>query len=425
MKIGIFTDTYRPATNGIVFVTEILRRNFEAMGHEVFIFAPAPGLSTKSDTAEDDHIIRFPALSGIVYEENNVSLIFPPKTLGRVRELELDMFHFLTPGTVGLFAVYAASKLDKPLVAEYCTDLFEYADRYPGALPAIAALGVSLPFTFKMTREEFWEVLKAGRPRMGIGNWNKEMVKSSLNVIHSHCDAVIAHSRKSEEQLQSWQNGDSYPIHLIPTGVDPAEPPTAKQLADIKKQWGIKPDDEVVLYLGRVSVEKNLDLLIGTMEELIKWRPKAKLVIVGDFDYRPTLEAHAKESTAADHIVFAGKIPHEHIGWAYAAADVFAFPSLTDTQSLTLHEATLAGLPVVMIDHKVTEVVKDGVNGYFCNDDPIDMAAKLHKVLEDPKLRKQMGLESKKIAKQFSEKAQSKKILDLYEQIIAKRDAIL
>lgn len=425
MKIGIFTDTYRPSTNGIVFVTEILRRNFEAMGHEVFIFAPAPGLNTKTGTEEDDHIIRFPALNGLVYEENTVSLIFPPKTLGRVRELELDMFHFLTPGTVGLFAVYAASKLEKPIVAEYCTDLFQYAERYPGALPAIAALGVSLPFTFKMTREEFWDVLKAGRPRMGIGKWNSEVVKSTLNVVHSHCDAVIAHSRKSEEQLESWQNGDHYPVHLIPTGVDPAPAPTAAQLAKLKQKWGIQPEDEVVLYLGRVSVEKNLDLLISTMEELVKWRSNAKLVIVGDFDYRPTLEAHAKESAAADRIIFAGKIPHEEIGWAYAAANVFAFPSLTDTQSLTLHEATLAGLPVVMIDHKVTEVVKDGINGYFCQDDPIDMAAKLHKVLEDPALAKKMGAESKKIAKQFSEKAQSKKILDLYAEIIAKRDATL
>jgi glycosyltransferase involved in cell wall biosynthesis len=395
------------------------------MGHEVFIFAPAPGLSTKTGT-EEDHIIRFPALSGLVYEENNLSLIFPPKTLGSVRELELDLFHFLTPGPVGLFAVYAANKLNKPLVAEYCTDLYQYSERYPGALPAIAALGASLPFTFKMTREEFWEVLKAGRPRLGgFGKWNSEMVKSTLNVVHSHCDGVIAHSRKSEEQLQSWQNGDHYPIHLIPTGIDPAPEPTAKQLASLRKKWRIKPDDEVVLYLGRVSVEKNLDLLVGTMEELIKWRPNAKLVIVGDFDYRPTLEAHAKASTAADRIVFVGKIPHEEIGWAYAVAEVFAFPSLTDTQSLTLHEATLAGLPVVMIDHKVTEVVKDGVNGYFCNDDPIDMAAKLHKILEDPTLRKKMSAQSKKIAKQFSEKAQCSKIMDLYNQIIDKRAAVL
>lgn len=424
MKIGIFTDTYRPSTNGIVFVTEILRRNFEAMGHEVFIFAPAAGLNTKTDVV-DDHIIRFPALTGIVYEENSVSLIFPPTQLGRVRELELDIFHFLTPGTVGLFAVYAATKLEKPLVAEYCTDLFQYAERYPSALPAIAALGVSLPFTFKLTREEFWEVLKAGRPRLGVGKWNSEMVRSTLNVIHSHCDAVIAHSRKSELQLQSWQNGDSYTIHVIPTGIDPSPAPTPRQLATLKKRWSIQPDDEVVLYLGRVSVEKNLDLLVGMMEELIKWRPKAKLVYVGDFDYRPTLEAHAKESSAAARIFFAGKIPHEEIGWAYATANVFAFPSLTDTQSLTLHEATLAGLPVVMVDEPVTEVVKDGVNGYFCKDDPIDMAAKIRRILEDPKLQKKMSTQSRKIAKAFSERAQSKKILGLYKQVITKRDAVL
>jgi glycosyltransferase involved in cell wall biosynthesis len=214
-------------------------------------------------------------------------------------------------------------------------------------------------------------------------------------------------------------------MDIIPTGVDPAEKPTTDELRQLEGEWGLHTDDEVVLYLGRLSAEKNLDLLIGTMEELVKWRPHARLVFVGDFDYRPALEEHAAASHAADRISFVGKIPHEQIGWAYAAGEVFAFPSMTDTQSLTLHEAALAGLPIVMVDEPVTEVVKDGVNGFFANDDPIDMAAKLRRVLEDPGLRKEMGKNSKQIARKFSEKRQTKLILDIYDRILKEREATL
>ena len=422
MKIGIFTDTYRPSVNGVVYVTEILRRNFEAAGHEVYIFAPSGDLSSKSD---DDHIIRFPSINGVVMDEGNMSLFFPPIVLKRIKELEFDVLHFLVPGPVGLMAIYAGNKLNIPVVAEYCTDYFQYVEHYPAAIPGIVALGLALPFTFKVSRSELVSMLKAGRPRLGLGNWSREVVKNLLTVIHSHCDAVVVHSRKSAEQLESWQNGERYPMHIIPTGVDPAEKPTADELRNLKGEWGLHPDDEVVLYLGRLSAEKNLDLLIGTMEELVKWRPNARLVFVGDFDYRPTLEAHALESSAADRITFVGKIAHEKIGWAYAAGKVFAFPSMTDTQSLTLHEAALAGLPIVMIDEPVTEVVKDGVNGYFADNDPIDMAAKIRRVLEDPGLQKEMSTNSRKIARQFSEKRQAKLILDIYEDILKKREAIL
>lgn len=418
MKIGIFTDTYRPSVNGVVYVTEILRRNFEAAGHEVYIFAPYAG----GNQEDDDHIIRLPAIPSTIHE-NYLSVFFPSVILKRIKELDLDIFHFLVPGTVGLMAIYAAHKLNKPVVAEYTTDYFQYVEHYPSVAFALPALAMVLPFTFKVSRAELIGMLKAGRPRIGLGDWSREVVKNLLTVLHSHCDAVVVHSRKSAEQLKAWQTeDDAYPIHIIPTGVDLARKPSTTKLAELKEQWNLQPTDEIVMYLGRISAEKNLDLLVRMMEELIKWRPNAKLVFVGDFDYRETLEEHAKASSAADRILFVGKVKHEEIGSAYALAKVFAFPSTTDTQSLTLHEAALAGLPIVMIDEPVTEVVKDGVNGYFSRpDDPIDMAAKISAILEDPKLQKRMGAASKKIAADYSEKIQSDKLLVIFKDILKQR----
>lgn len=419
MKIAIFTDTYRPSLNGIVYVTEILRRSFEQLGHEVYIFAPASSLSGKDDE-HDDHIIRFPAISGLGFDDFNSSIFFPPRVLKRIAELDVDIIHFLTPGPVGLLGMYAAHKLDKPLIAEYCTDLFEYVDHYPFALPAIFAMSAVLPFTFRPSRAELLELLKAARPRLGTAKWNREMVKHLITVMHSHCDAVIAHSRKSAEQMRSWQVGDEhYKIDIIPTGVDALPAATAAQRTAFRQKWDIAQDDEVISYVGRLSPEKNLDMLIEMIAELAKWRSNVKLLYVGEFaEYRPKLEAKAAASPAADRIIFTGRIPREELGVALGSSNVFAFPSLTDTQSLALHEAALSGLPIVMIDEPVTEVVHEGQNGYFCKDDPIDMAAKINDVLDDSARYKQMCVESRKIAGHFSELKQSKKIIAIYEHVI-------
>ncbi len=420
MRIALFTDSYRPQVNGIVYVTEILRRGFEALGHEVYIFAPADSLRVKKQ--DDDHIVRFPSIQRFPYKDFNVALIFPPSMVKKVKKMNFDIIHFLTPGPVGLMGVYVAHKLKLPVVAEYCTDLFEYVDRYPLSFPTILALGVALPFTFKASRNELKEILRAWRPRRTVGAWNQGMIRNNLNVLHEHCKAVIVHSRKSADQLKSWQDSDSqYPIYNIPTGVDDLPHVSQADIAAFKKRWGIQAKDEIVQYVGRIGVEKNLDMLIDMISELIKWRPNARLMFVGDFDYRKKLEAKAKASPAAARIMFVGRVPREKLAVAYAVAKVFAFPSLTDTQSLAVHEAARAGLPIVMIDKPVTEVVHDGQNGFFAANDPIDMAEKIRQILDDPKLQASMGASSRRFAAEFSEAQQCKKVIELYESIIRSR----
>ncbi len=417
MRIAIFTDTYRPSVNGIVYVTEILRHQFEQLGHEVYVFAPGDSLRVSED---DPHLIQFPAVKGLFFDEFNTSLFFPLSVLRKIEDMNFDVIHFLTPGQVGLMAIYAANKLDIPLVGEYCTDLFEHIEHYPAVLPGLIALSAVLPFTMGARREDFKEVLSAGRPRLGVKKWNQQIVRHLVTLIHQRCSAVIVHSRKSHEQLSGWWDGkkDSYPMYVIPTGIDEFPKASASEIAKFKKAWHIQPTDEVLVSIGRLSAEKNLDMLIPTMEKLLPSRPNAKLVFVGDFDYRPKLEAKARASTAADRIIFVGKIPREKLGVAHGVAKLLVFPSLTDTQSLVLNEATRSGLPVVMIDYKVTEVVVDGENGFFAKNDPKDMAKKIAMILEDPKLQKKMSANSKKLASKFSEKAQAKKIIDLYKQIL-------
>src|SRR5664279_878956 len=155
MRIGLFTDTYRPSINGIVFVIESLKKNLEEQGHEVFIFCPGRSIRPSHNSLffeEDEHVVRFPSIKGAFYDDYDTSLFFPPRVLSQVKALNLDVIHFFTPGQVGLMGAHIAFRADIPLVAQHCTDLREYVEHYRNGslLPGLLALVAMLPFTVKV-----------------------------------------------------------------------------------------------------------------------------------------------------------------------------------------------------------------------------------------------------------------------------------
>ncbi|NCU39265.1 glycosyltransferase, partial [Candidatus Saccharibacteria bacterium] len=338
-----------------------------------------------------------------------------------IRELDLDVIHVFTPSQVGLVGVQAAWKSDIPFVIQHSTDLYEFVEHYPSVLPGVLALvGIVLPFTLKLRGQDIREILKLYRPRRGITKWNQAIIESAITIMYSKADAVIALSRKSVDQLCSWQHHESYEyeITLMPNGVDALPKPRKARLDEFRQQFGILKRDEVFGFVGRLAAEKNLDILIKTAEKVCRERPNAKLLFVGDFEYREALEEQAMNSKVADRIVFTGALPREELGVAYAAMDVFVFPSLKDTQGWVLHEAAHAGLPIVIIDPKLSEVTRDGVNALFAKNTATDLARKVTVLLRSKKLRDSYGAESKKLARQYSEKRQIKSLIKLYEKIV-------
>lgn len=429
MKIGLFTDTYRPSINGIVFVVESTKKHLEALGHEVYIFCPARSIRPSKNALifdEDEHIIRFPSVKGAFYDDYDTSIFFPPRVLRQIRELELDVIHFFTPGQVGLMGVHAAFKTKTPLVAQHCTDLREYVEHYRDGLllPGLLALIALLPFTVKVDGKDLREIMRIYRPRRGRVEWNIHIVERMVTLVYSKCDAVVALSRKSKTQLESWQHKDNYEymVTLKPDGVNPLPVPTLSEQKAFRKQFGIGETDELITFVGRLGSEKNLAMLIEVIERVVPSRPRARLLFVGDFEYRETLERLADESGVADRITFTGALPRDYLGVVYGSSCVFAFPSQTDTQAWVLHESTHAGLPVVMIDPHLSEVVRDGENGFIVDNDPAEFAEAVLKILNDKKLRKAFGDKSRELAAQFTEAGQVKKLEKLYETAIARHE---
>lgn len=431
MRIGLFTDTYRPSINGIVFVVESLKRELENLGHEVYVFCPAKSMSP-SKQAEllnedaDSRIIRFPSIKGAFFDDYDTSVFFPPAVQRRIKELELDIVHVFTPSQIGLVGVKAAKKNDIPLVIQHCTDIYEFVDHYPAVLPgALALAGIVFPMSVKLRGHDLLEIAKLYKPRAGVTKWNKDIIESVITILYSKADAVIALCRKSCKQLKSWQYDDyQYELVLMPNGVNALPRPTKTEVKAFREQWNLAEDDEIFGFVGRLGEEKNLPLLIKSFERHVaRKRPKAKLLFVGDFEYRKTLEEMAAATKYADRIIFTGAMPREKLGLAYSVLDVFAFPSLKDTQGWVLHEAAHAGLPIVLVDKELSEVVQDGVNGFIANDNPTSFGRAIITLLEDTNKRQEFGAISKKLAAKFTENRQVKKLEKLYQELIDQKAA--
>ena len=178
------------------------------------------------------------------------------------------------------------------------------------------------------------------------------------------------------------------------------------------------------MYVGRIAAEKNLDLLVDCFDRVNDAIPETYLVLVGDYEYRPILEEKASHKRHADKIIFTGKVPRHQLGDYYALGDVFAFPSITDTQGLVVHEAAMAGLPLILVDREVSELLIPNQTGMFARNNPRNLANTIIQLLSLPADQYQaMSKAVQARAQQFSELEQTRKMIKLFEAVIANRPA--
>jgi glycosyltransferase involved in cell wall biosynthesis len=348
MRIAMFTETFLPATDGVV---TRLRHTIEELGRsgdELLLFAPSGG----PDSYAGACVHGVPGVPFPPYPEKRVC---PPHPgIGRaLRRFRPDLVHVANPVVLGAGGVYYARRHGVPLVASHHTKLTAYA-RYYG-------LGFA----------------------RGLGG-------AYLKALHNRAAVNLCNSEAAGEELL---RGGIRRVRVWPHGVDARRfRPGRASGAWRAKLSGGNPEDRLLLSVGRLAPEKGLGRLKAVLAEI----PGTRLAMVGDGPARGALE----REFAGTPTVFTGFLHGEELAAAYASSDVFLFPSTTDTLGLAMVEALASGLPVVAErSGAASEVVDDGTTGVLYEaGSAASLVGSVRQLVADPGLRGRMGREARAAA---------------------------
>jgi len=388
MKIGFFSDTYLPTVHGVNVSIESFRKELEKMGHEVYIFTPF--IPEYKDN--NPRIFRLRSLP--FFKNPEIRMGLPSvrnNSLKKIINIKFDVVHAQTPFNLGWMAKYISKKQKIPLVYTHHTRLAEGAASYLKSKRILPKLAQS------------------------IYVWSANM-----------SDAVIAPSDEIKNLLK--REGVKKPIYTLPTGVNlenfKSTEETRPQSAELRKELQIDPDDKVLIFVGRMDPDKNIDFLIRSFEKICSQTEKIKLLLVGSGFYEDILKKLAKKLKLSQ-VIFAGSVPYERIHLYYQAADIFVFASPTETQGLVILEAMASGLPIVAVKNGVIDnLVENKKNGYLLEfPDENNFAEKIIGILNNPKIQEKYSQNSLEMAGNFSSKKQTNYLLEIYNQLISEKNA--
>lgn len=385
MKIALVTDTYYPRINGVSASTQIFAEEFSKLGHDVHIYAPA--FPNQQD--EHDHITvhRFPSWYLFFDPEDRLGKPWADKKMvQQFIDSKFDIVHTQTPFTIGGPAVKWARQSGAKVVHTYHTLFAAYVEHYLWFLPK--ALTV-------------WYAKTASRRYC------------------DSCDLIITPSTEMRGVLKSYKVAK--PIEVIPTGIrlerfhgrDP------KRYREIK---GYGPQDKVLLFMGRVAEEKNIDFLLRVVDRLRKKVPNLQFLIAGEGPAKKGLERMVEELKMEDCVHFAGYLSKEDWRDCYAGSDLFVFASVTETQGLVVTEAMAAETPVVAVGEMgIKDVMESGRGGLVTRLDENEFHDAVLRMLTDKALYASKKAETLPEAANWSSGAMAKRMIAAYEGILSKK----
>ena len=373
MRVAIFTETFLPKIDGIVTVVCLLLDHLAARGIEAVVVAPRMGV----DRYRNMPVITVPGIPFPFYREIRVG----PANLATYRQLQQfqpQIAHFFHPILIGTPGLLMARRLGIPTIASFHLDLSRAA-RYYG-------LGIVSPLSRLATR-----------------------------VVFNAADARLAPSRRMQQELTALGLRD---VGLWRRGVDSERFHPRFRCHDMRRQLSDDhPDDTLLLYVGRVSHEKQLDHLKPVLERV----PHTRLAIIGDGPARVALGARFSGLP----VKFVGYLQGDALSSAYASADCFVFPSSHETFGLVVTEALASGTPVVAYRvGGVEDVVEEGVTGFsYAVGDIKGLVDGVRQIAADPDRRAAMGRAARALAETLSWSSVMDDMVALYARLIREQAA--
>ncbi len=319
LRIACVTETYPPEVNGVAMTIARLVQSLRERDHLVQVVRPrqpADDAPTASGDAKSDVLVRgvpIPNYAGL-------RMGLPCKgTLVRLwREQRPDVVHIATEGPLGRSALLAAKALGLPVCSDFRTNFHAYSKHY------------------------------------GFG-FLRRPIMAYLRRFHNATQCTMVPSQALFDDLQAEGFRD---LTQVARGVDVRRFDAANRSDALRTQWGAGPDDLVVTCVGRLAPEKNLKTLLAAFEAIRRQQPRARLVLVGDGPLRKELQLRCPDA------VFAGQRSGADLAAHYASADLFLFPSVTETFGNVTTEAMASGLAVVAFDYAAAgRLIRHGENG--------------------------------------------------------------
>jgi glycosyltransferase involved in cell wall biosynthesis len=369
VRVALFTETFVPSVNGVVTRLTQSVRHLARRGDKVMVFAPGH----PDCIVEGAELVPVSGFALPLYREIKVAV--PRPAVGRaLHRFRPDLIHVVNPAMLGLAGIYYARSLGVPLVASFHTHLPRYLHYYGlGILENVA-----------------WELLRAAHN------------KADLNLCISHETARDLVSHGVERVSVGWRGGvDTDRFHP-----DTRRPDVRAALS------GGHPEAPLLLYVGRLGAEKGVERLRAPLEAI----PGARLALVGDGPHRQALEQHF----AGTRTHFAGSLRGSDLAAAFSSADLFVFPSQTDTLGLVLLEAMASGCPVVAAAAGgITDLVADGSTGLlFDPEQDANLVECVRRLLRQGPERAEIRANGRRLAERMSWAAATDDLRGHYAEVL-------
>ncbi len=354
LRIALVTETYPPDINGVAHTVSKIVEGLRARGHELMLVRPRHHSDTEAatDSRYQEVLVRGAPIP--MYKQLRMGL----PAQGALHKLWLkqrpDLVHIATEGPLGWSASRAARKLKIPTSSDFRTNFHAYSQFY------------------------------------GFG-WLKGAIVAYMRKFHNatHCTMVPTQGLMAELSKIGFDR-----LMVVPRGVDTEHFSPAKRDEQLRQSWGTNAETQVLLSVGRLAAEKNLDTVVRCFKSLRARGLPVKLVIVGDGPMRQALERSVPEA------IFAGTRTGQDLAKHYASADLFIFPSLTETFGNVTIEAMASGLAVVAYDHAAAgQLIEHRRNGMvLAPNQDAQLFEAARQIVEDPALLAQVRLAARQTA---------------------------
>ncbi len=316
LRIAMVTETYPPEVNGVALTLQRVVEGLRARHHEVQLVRPRQRSDEPGDVQCDETLVRGVPIPR--YPQMQMGLPSKRSLLALWRRQRPDLVHIATEGPLGFSALQAAEALALPVCSDFRTNFHAYSRHY------------------------------------GIG-WLQRPIMGLLRGFHNRCAITMVPSDQLRQELA--QSGFER-LELVTRGVDTALFDPRRRSDELRRRWGATADAPVVLFVGRLAPEKNLQALADAFLAMRAERPGMRLVVVGDGPSRQELAERVPEA------IFTGSRRGEDLAAHYASADLFVFPSMTETFGNVTLEAMASGLAVLAYDHAgARQLIRSGDNG--------------------------------------------------------------